>query len=183
MKKTLLMTITIAALPSLGATAIAGNHASEKTGSDMYVGIIVGKAKHNIKFNSAATAAIHDPDVTTMSLFVGMDLDKTFAIEGFYANHGESKFTGTTDTLKMSTMGIAAKAGTDLTDDLRGFVKVGFHSWKSESDVKDEGADVLYGLGVEYKLNENTAIFAGYDRFTYDNSNVVDMSIGIKYWF
>jgi len=118
-----------------------------------------------------------------MSLFVGMDLNETFAIEGFYADHGKSTFTGTTETVIGSTMGIAAKAGTDLTDDFRAFVKVGYHFWKTKADVKDDGTDLLYGIGVEYKLSENTAIVTGYDRFTYDNSNVTDMSIGIKYRF
>ncbi|MDC1382388.1 porin family protein, partial [Candidatus Puniceispirillum sp.] len=137
--------------------------------------------KHNLKFNSPATKAIHDPDVNSMSLFVGMDLNETFAIEGFYADHGKSTFTGTTETVIGSTMGIAAKAGTDLTDDFRAFVKVGYHFWKTKADVKDDGTNLLYGIGVEYKLSENTAIVTGYDRFTYDNSNVTDMSIGIKY--
>ena len=183
MNKTLLTAIATAVLLPIGATAMADTHASEKTGSDTYVGISVGKAKHNLAFNSAAARAAHDPDVTSMSLFVGMDLNETFAIEGFYANHGKSGFTGSTDTIKATTMGIAAKAGTDLTDDFRAFVKVGYHSWKSESDEKDDGTDVLYGIGLEYKLNETTAIVTGYDRFTYDNSNVTDMSIGIKYRF
>jgi len=51
MNKTLLTAITIAALLPFGATAIADTHASEKTGSDMYAGISVGKAKHNITLN------------------------------------------------------------------------------------------------------------------------------------
>ena len=183
MNKTLLTAITTAALLPFGATAMADTHASEKTGSDMYVGISVGKAKHNLKTISAAAKAIHDADTNSMSLFVGMDLNETFAIEGFYANHGKSTFTGTTDFVKGSTMGIAAKAGTDLTDDFRAFVKVGYHSWKTKSDENDDGTDVLYGIGLEYKLSETTAIVTGYDRFTYDNSNVTDMSIGIKYRF
>ena len=183
MNKTLLIAITTAALLPFGATAMADTHASEKTGSDMYAGISVGKAKHNLKFSNAATKAAHDPDVTSMSLFVGMDLNETFAIEGFYADHGKSTFTGTTDFVKGSSMGIAAKAGTDLTDDFRAFVKVGYHSWKSETNIKEDGTDVLYGIGLEYKLSETTAIVTGYDRFTYDDSNITDMSIGIKYRF
>ena len=183
MNKTLLTVIATAALLPLGATAMADTHASEKTSSDMYVGISVGKAKHNLKFSNPATKTIHDADTNSMSLFVGMDLNETFAIEGFYANHGKSTFTGTTDFVKLSTMGIAAKAGTDITDDFRAFVKVGYHSWKSKSDKNDDGTDVLYGIGLEYKLSETTAIVTGYDRFTYDDSNITDMSIGIKYRF
>ena len=184
MNKTLLTAIATAVLLPIGATAMADTHASEQTGSDMYVGISAGKVKHNIKFNNAAAAAIHDDNGgTSMTIFVGTDLSETFAIEGFYANHGKSKFTGTTNTIKGTTMGIAAKAGTDLTDDFRAFVKVGYHSWKSVSDTKADDTDVLYGIGFEYKLSETTAIVTGYDRLTYDKSNVTDMSIGIKYRF
>ena len=183
MKKTLLTAITTAALFPLCATAQADNHASEKTGSDMYVGINAGVGKHDLTFSSAATKAIHDDGTTTMSLFFGMDLNETFAIEGFYANHGESKFTTSTTKVKASTMGIAAKVGTDLTDNLRGFIKVGYHSWKTKATTKDDGTDVVYGIGVEYKLTESTAIVTGYDRFTYDTSTITDTSIGIKYRF
>ena len=184
MNKTLLTAIITANLLPFSATAIADSGGSEKAETDMYVGINVGKVKHDIKFSSAATAAAHNDDGgTSMTLSIGMDLNETFAIEGFYANHGKSTFTGSTTTLKGSTMGIAAKAGTDLTDDFRAFVKVGYHSWKSESDTKDDGTDVLYGIGLEYKLSETTAIVTGYDRFTYEESNITDMSIGIKYRF
>ena len=182
MKKTLLMATTTAALFPLFGEAIADTHTSEENGSDLYVGISVGKGKQNLNL-SAAAAATHDPDVTTLSFFMGMDLNATFAIEGFYANHGKSEFSGSTDTVKLSTMGIAAKAGTSLTDDFRAFVKVGYHSWKSESGTNDDGTDVLYGIGGEYNLSETTAVVVGYDRLTYGKSNVTDMSVGIKYRF
>lgn len=184
MNKTFLAAMATGALLPLGATAMADTHASEQTGSDMYVGISVGKVKHDMTFTSAAAAAAHDDDGgTSMTLFVGMDLNETFAIEGFYADHGESKFTGSTTTIKGSTMGIAVKAGADLTDDFRAFVKAGYHSWKSKSTEEDDGTDVFYGIGVEYKINETTSVVTGYDRFTYSDSKVTDMSIGIKYRF
>ena len=183
MNKTLLTAITTAALLPFGATAMADTHEAEKTGSDLYVGISAGVGKHDLTFSNAATKAAHDDGATTMSLFIGMDLNETFAIEGFYANHGESKFTTSTNKIKASTMGIAAKAGTDLTDSLRGFVKVGYHSWKTKATTKDDGTDVVYGIGVEYKMNETTSVVTGYDRFTYDTSTIIDMSIGIKYRF
>ena len=184
MNKTLLTVITTAALLPFGATAMADTHASEKTGSDMYVGITVGKGKQKLDLD-AASKAIHDPDVNTMSFFVGMDLNETFAIEGLYADHGKSTLTGTTQSVKLSAMGIAGKAGADLTDNFRAFVKVGYHSWESElSDgTKDDGTDYLYGIGVEYKLSASTAIVTGFDRFKVEKSTVNDTSIGIKYRF
>ena len=183
MKKLLLTALTTVSLMPLCAAAQADAHSSETTASNMYVGIDVGKGKHDIKFNSAASAASHKDSVNTMSLFVGMDLNETFAIEGFYANLGESKFTGSSTTIKGTSMGVAFKAGTDLTEDVRGFVKVGYHSWKTKSAEDKDGTDLLYGLGAEYKLSDTTAILAGYDRLTADSSNVTTMTIGIKYRF
>jgi len=182
MNKLLITAITTAALLPLCATAQADAHSSETTASDMYIGATFGKGEHNIKNLTAAQAAAFDGDVTTMSLFVGKDLNETFAIEGFYSNLGKSEFTDGT-TIKATTMGIAVKAGTDLTEDLRGFVKVGYHSWKTKSATNDDGTDVLYGAGLEYKLSETTAILAGYDRYTANDDNVTDMNIGIKYRF
>ena len=184
MNKILLTTITTAVLLPFSATAMADSPAPEQAESDIYVGINVGKVKHDLKFTSAAVAAAHNDDGgTSMTLSIGRDLNETVAIEGFYANHGKSTFTGSTDTVKGSTMGIAVKAGTDLTDDVGVFVKVGYHSWKSEADTKDDGTDVLYGIGAEYKVSATTAVVAAYDRFTYDTDTITDMSIGIKYRF
>ena len=184
MNKIVLTTITTAVLLPLSATAMADSPTPEQAGSGIYVGINVGKAKHNIGFSSAATAAAHDDDGgTSLTVFIGRDLNETIAIEGFYAKHGKTGFTGSTDTIKASTMGIVAKVGTDLTDDFRAFVKVGYHSWKVDQTTDDDGTDVMYGFGVEYKMSATTAVVAGYDRFTYDSDNITDMSIGIKYRF
>lgn len=182
MRKILLTAITTLALLAFSATARADTNASDTNTSDMYVGLGVGKGKHNVADLTAGQAAAFDKDVNTMSLFVGMDLNETFVIEGFYTNLGKSKFTDGT-TIKATTMGIAVKAGADLTEDFRGFIKVGYHSWKSEADTNEDGTDVLYGAGLEYSLSETTAILAGYDRYTANNDNVTDMYIGIKYRF
>ena len=195
MKKLLITTITTAALLPLCATAQADTHSSETTASDMYVGLSVGKAKHDFKFEDPSTNDYFDGDVTTMSFYVGKDFNETFAIEGFYLNGGESQIYVNASNvwkIKGTAMGIAVKAGTNLSDDIRGFVKVGYHSWKAttkglESGVvdnsKDDGTDVLYGLGVEYKLSDTTAVVAAYDRYTLDDSYINDMNIGIKYRF
>jgi len=196
MKKLILTTITTAAFLPLCTTAQADAHSSETTASGMYVGATYGKGKHNIEFTDPATNNFFDDSTTTMSLFIGKDLNETFAVEGFYANQGESKINipaeSYTATIKGTTMGLAVKAGTNFSDDIRGFVKLGYHSWKSESNENDngvlgteknDGTDLLYGIGIEYKLSETTAVVAGYDRFTYDDSNITDMSIGIKYRF
>jgi OOP family OmpA-OmpF porin len=196
MKKLILATITTAAFLPLCTTAQADAHSSETTASGMYVGATYGKGKANLEFDDPATNNFFDDSTTTMSLFIGMDLNETFAVEGFYANHGESKINipalSYTATIKGTTMGLAVKAGTNFSDDIRGFVKLGYHSWKSESNEndngvlgteKDDGTDLLYGIGIEYKLSETAAVVAGYDRFTYNDSNITDMSIGIKYRF
>jgi len=182
MKKLLVTALTMASLMPLCAAAQADAHSSETTASNMYVGIDVGKGKHDIKFNSAATAATHKDSVNTMSLFVGMDLNETFAIEGFYKNLGKSKFIDGT-TLTGKSMGIAVNAGTDLTEDFRGFLRVGYGSWKTKSTTNDDGTDILYGAGVEYKLTETTAIVAGYEYGKAKKSNVTDTYLGVKYRF
>lgn len=196
MKNLILATMTTAAFLPLCTTAQADAHSSETTASGMYVGATYGKGKANLEFDEPAINNFFDDSTTTMSLFIGKDLNETFAVEGFYANHGESKINVPADpytaTIKGTTMGLAVKAGTNFSDDIRGFVKLGYHSWKSEANendggvlatYKDDGTDLLYGIGIEYKLSETTAVVAGYDRFNYDNENIIDMSIGIKYRF
>ena len=196
MKNLLLTIITTAAVLPLCTAAQADAHSSETSASDIYVGLSFGKGEHDFKFNAAATKAAHDGDVTTMGFYVGKDLSETFSVEGFYLNGGESEIyfdASNYSKIKGTAMGIAVKAGSNLTDDIRGFVKVGYHSWKSKSNgldsgvaesSKDDGTDILYGLGVEYNLSDRTAVVAAYDRYTLDGDSYVnDMNIGIKYRF
>ena len=137
-----------------------------------------GKAKHNIGFNSAATAAAHDDDGgISVTLSVGGELNENI-VKGFYAKHGKTGFAGSTDTIKASTMGIAAKAGIGLTDGFRALSKWATTLWKVEQTTDEDGTDFLYG-SLEYKLSATTAVVAGYDRFTYDTDNITDTSIGI----
>jgi len=196
MKNLLLTIITTAAVLPLCTAAQADAHSSETTASDMYIGLSVGKGKHDFKWDNPSTEDYFDGDVTTMSFYVGKDFNETFAVEGFYTNAGESQIyvnSSNVWNIKGTAMGIAVKAGTNLSDDIRGFVKVGYHSWKSTTkgleagvvdNSKDDGTDVLYGLGVEYKLSDTTAVVAAYDRYTLDGDSYVnDMNIGIKYRF
>jgi len=182
MKKIVLTAVATAALAPLCATAQADTHSSETASADMYVQFTAGKGKHNLSGLTAAQAAAFDKDVSTMSLIVGMDLNETFAIEGFYKNLGKSKFIDGT-TLTGKSMGIAVNAGTDLTEDFRGFLRVGYGSWKTKSTTNDDGTDILYGAGVEYKLTETTAIVAGYEYGKAKKSNVTDTYLGVKYRF
>ena len=196
MKNLLLTAITTAALLPLCTTAQADAHSSETFTSGMYIGASYGIGKHDLAFEDpASTEPYFDGDVTTMSVFVGKDLNETFALEGFYSNQGESKIYFDADNntkISGTTMGIAVKAGTDFTNDIRGYVKVGYHSWKIDVKGVENGVagteklddtDIMYGLGVEYKLSDSTAIVAAYDRYTFDDNKSTDMSIGIKYRF
>ena len=41
----------------------------------------------------------------------------------------------------------------------------------------------MYGLGAEYKLNEQFSLIAGYDNYTLDSEDVSFLNVGAKFQF
>ena len=163
-----------------------------------YVGFLTGSS--NIDSGvTAVNGATLDEDGSASSFFFGKRINNNFSIEGFYTDLGEASLTGdngdtfvvegttyqfiTSATLAVSstTLGLAAKYDFDINEKSKFFVKAGFHNWETDlkisvgtasASLTTDGSDTMYGLGAEYKLNEQFSLIAGYDNYKIDSENV-----------
>ena len=87
---------------------------------------------------------------------------------------------------------MAAKYDFDISEKSNFFVKAGFHNWETDLKISvgtasasftTDGSDTMYGLGAEYKLNEQFSLIAGYDNYKLDSENVSFLNVGAKFQF
>ena len=175
-----------------------------------YVGIAGGQAELESDHVSAGKGTTIDNKSSAGYIFFGREIDDNIAIEGFYANLGEAKLSGkpgntfnvegqdyvftasTAVTAKAKSVGIAGKYHFDIYEGTRLSAKLGVHSWKIEGkvsgtldnfDVKDDGVDVMSGLGIEYAATDQVALMAGMDGFGVDGDTTFITYVGLKFSF
>ena len=174
-----------------------------------YAGVLAGST--NIDSGvTAVNGAILDEDGSASSFFFGKKINNNLSIEGFYTDLGEASLAGdngdtfvvdgttyqfiTSATLAVSstTLGLAAKYDFDISEKSKFFVKAGFHNWETDlkfsvgtasASLTTDGSDTMYGLGAEYKLNEQFSLIAGYDNYKLDSENVSFLNVGAKFQF
>lgn len=112
----------------------------------------------------------------------------TFTVGGtdyVFDSNGTIKQTNT-------SLGFVTKPKFSINEYINLFGKVGFHAWSketnislatSEKDIKDDGVDLLYGLGADYTLYGNTALSAGYDVIEFGSNNVEFVYLGARFGF
>lgn len=149
-----------------------------------YVGIAGGQAELESNHISGGKGATINNKSSAGYIFFGREIDDNIAVEGFFANLGEAKLLGkpgatfksegedyvfnnsTTVTATAKSVGIAGKYHFDIHEGTRLSAKLGVHSWKIEGkvssavdkiDLKDDGVDVMSGLGIEYAATDQVA--------------------------
>ena len=159
---------------------------------------------------TAVNGATLDEDGSANSFFFGKKINENLSIEGFYSDLGEARLAGdngdtfvvdgityqfnTSATIAVSStsLGLAAKYDFEINEKSNFFVKAGFHNWETElkvsvgtasASVTTDGSDTMYGLGAEYKLNEQFSLIAGYDNYTLDSEDVSFLNVGAKFQF
>jgi OOP family OmpA-OmpF porin len=175
----------------------------------LYAGFLTGST--NIDSGvTAVNGATLDEDGSANSFFFGKKINENLSIEGFYSDLGEASLAGdngdtfvvdgityqfnTSATIAVSstTLGLAAKYDFEINEKSNFFVKAGFHNWETElkvsvgtasASVTTDGSDTMYGLGAEYKLNEQFSLIAGYDNYTLDSEDVSFLNVGAKFQF
>ena len=172
-----------------------------------YAGIAGGSTNVDTGITAVVGATL-DETGTGTSVFIGKEVNETLSVEGFYTDLGEAsisgdngdtftlqgtalQFTSTASiTISAKTMGIAGKAGFDMGDNFRGYVKGGFHSWDAEAKIaagtasaslKTDGTDIVWGVGAEYMMGEKTALLLGYDNYKLDDESVTFLHAGIRF--
>ena len=120
--------------------------------------------------------------------YLAGDNGDTFVVDGITYQFN----TSATIAISSTTLGLAAKYDFEINEKSNFFVKAGFHNWETElkvsvgtasASVTTDGSDTMYGLGAEYKLNEQFSLIAGYDNYKLDSENVSFLNVGAKFQF
>ncbi|EGU29566.1 hypothetical protein VII00023_09149 [Vibrio ichthyoenteri ATCC 700023] len=160
MKKTLL------ALALLGASATAS------ADSWIYGGANVGQS--DLAGESATSYGVH----------VGTGILPFIGLEAGYQNHGEFDATNFGHKIDGDSVYFAVKPSIDFGP-LHVYAKGGVHSYDLKGDLgfKDDGVDMMYGVGAEYFVMGPISLGASYTVFAMDKEDVKNFSLNATFHF
>lgn len=124
-----------------------------------------------------------DDDDSGTKLLGGYQFNEHFGVEGAFVDLGDFDIPNSTLTLSQDGVTIQAVGRYSLGDRFSVFGKAGFFRWDVETaTADDDGTDGTFGFGGEYRLNDNWALRAEWERFSDVSGGDVDMiSFGVTY--
>lgn len=141
-----------------------------------------------------------DDENAGVKVFGGYNFNQYFGIEGGYVYLGEydSTFNITAPVAEASAVNsdvygfmFAGVASFPITNNAKLFGKVGLLRWESDSSINsnlytvidDDGTDVMFGFGANYKVTDNALMRIEWERYALDKSDIDLFSIGMQYNF
>ena len=119
-------------------------------------------------------------------IFAGYDFSERVAFEVGYNSLGKMKSAN--KSTEVSGFEVTAIGKVPLNDQIGLFGKAGLFRWEAQNNDGDRSAfDVMFGAGVDYKLNANTSLRGEWERFndietkSSDTSDVDLISLGFTY--
>jgi len=167
-------------------TACIANANAIETATGGYIGVGFGKVDID-------TETFDDP--TGFELIGGYKFNDNLAIEVSYVDFGEAsdneppEWKITANSLAVGVVGIAP-----ITEQFEVFGKIGFHSWDIEFKesgfgilAEDDGSDIFYSLGANYKVNNQFSLGVSYSNYTLEpegeDEDITLLSLNGKYYF
>jgi OOP family OmpA-OmpF porin len=151
---------------------------------------------------SSANVSIDESD-TGFKLLAGYQINRNFAIEGYYANLGTYTLSvGTTGPavsgngeLEVTGVGVDALGMIPFGRGFSGFGRVGLFRWDSDfsfratgpggtasSSDSDDGTELKFGVGVQWTLTPNIRLRGEVEHYNFDEAITV-LSAGIVFRF
>ncbi len=175
-----------------------------------YLGVGGGFTDHETGISGTTGTAELDEEDTGFKVYAGVKLNNYLGFEAFYADLGESSLSGNngdtfisegeafqfTETAELKldaeSYGLGTVVSLPIGNEFYPFVKLGMHQWEVEVtatssagnvSLEEDGTDVFYGIGFEWKLAENFGLRAEYERFDSDGDDLDFMSAGLNIFF
>ena len=169
--------ISIAVLLASAAVSTAAFAADQ----GFYVGGNVGQASTNFTGLTSKTG-------TAVSVLGGYQINKNFAVEAQYGDFGS---IGNKQPVKITEYGVSAVGMLPFNDQWTGLAKLGFANTSiATTPNKASNSSVSYGLGVQYNVNQQLGVRAGYDAYkvgdtanTGGTATTSVASVGVVYKF
>lgn len=206
MKTSTLVSVAIAVTAYIAAIPV---WAQQPQQSAFYIGGAVGQAKAKDACSGTAAAGIPivcDDTDTSWKVFAGYEFNRYVAVEGGWADLGETTASatvlGTPVNAAVTAKGweVLGVGSIPFNDQFSVYGKAGFFRWRvngtvvaagfgSES-VEDSGTDFTYGVGLRYNFTKNIGARLEWQRYNNvgDNAttgqsdvNLVSLGIVIKF--
>lgn len=130
------------------------------TASDMYVGLKLGSAKHDVSTSG------YTETVSAAGLFAGYKINPNFAVEAEITNLGSLL----NSTVKISAVSLGVVGSLNLNDDASLYAKLAAASTHEEiqaSGLYANKSGATVGFGGQYNVNKTLGLRLGWDRYTY----------------
>jgi OOP family OmpA-OmpF porin len=189
----------------LSATLFFSSSAIAQTDLSYYIGVGYGMSEIDTDVTSVSNGASLDEDDNSTEIFAGVQINENFAVEAQYMDFGEATLTGdngdrftyqgteyvfTADNVaieaKGESIGIAGLLGTDVTDRVHLFGKLGLHLWDTElseassagfGKADDDGTDLFYGIGANINATEKFIVRLEAEQYEVDDWDVTNVSL------
>jgi len=173
----------------IAGTAAMGAAHAQTTQPHAYVGIGVATADHENSSVGGLTNVDSDGYKASGKIFGGYEFDQNWGVEAGYTNFDKEDIPSA--NVKGSGTYVAGKYSMPLGERFTGYGKLGvsYNERKLSSSlgqVNSYDTGLYGGVGVEYKLNENLAVNAEYERYGKDKAFGAKpdvYTVGLKYGF
>lgn len=175
------------------ASVVAFNISVSSADDGPYIGGFIGKAEvDGLSDIGGPDVSVDDSD-TVYKFLVGHRVNDHFAVEAFYADHGEYTARSSTfsEKLDASSIGVAALAIAPISPSFELQGKLGVHSWDADWEGYDVnygyyggsegGTDFMFGVGMSYREGA-VSLRIDLERYDYD-TDVDTASLGLIYHF
>lgn len=180
MKRSLISTVVAIAAATTSISTLASDNA-------YYAGASIGQSTADVE--ETTDVVVTDDKDTAWKLFAGYEVNKNLTVEVAYHDLGAvtAEVTGTAVDVDINGFSLSARGKLPVNKSLDLFGRLGFAKLEGEatangSTVKTDDSDLVFGLGVDYSVNDNFAVRAEWERFnTSDEFSV--LSAGVTYQF
>lgn len=158
--------------------------------------------------NLGATIIAVDDNKHSRNLGLGYDISNRWSLELTYLQMEQVNVEFSANQVVTDIDAIHPEAGDGLTvsglyryplaDNLSLRARLGLFSWEAEYDtitatgvatvptvgkVDDDGIDVYWGVGADYKITNNLLINGEVQRFNFDNADRMLFTLGLQWYF
>lgn len=147
-----------------------------------YAGLGFGQTTAD--FTDCSISTTCDDSDTGFKIFGGYRFNQNFALEGGYADLGESTFSipgFASGQAEATTIFVHAIGMLPITPTVSVYGKAGLHRWDAEEtgqitgtpfSVSDDGVDLTFGLGLQANLSKQFSVRLEWESYDLDDSDV-----------
>ncbi len=133
---------------------------------------------------SVGSSSFEGDNTSTFGFHVGTGILPIIGIEAGYWNHGKFEFEG--EDYDFDSFYAAIKPSVDLGP-VHLYGRLGAHTYSgnvgASYDGKDDGVDLMYGVGAEYFVIDMLSVGVGYQNFEFDKTNIDSWTLNATFHF